>query len=135
MCNEFNQTLLHLYSRLPLRSDPPAGRLVIQCDEMLVQESPKLYVTLAGGRIRKDQLMKLRRTVERVLPDYEVYCLPGDEAEAANMIHQRVAADAAAIMAYVAGVDAAAQRGHHVVDKGQWFQMCLDRNKGAACPQ
>lgn len=134
MHNEFNQRLLHIYNRVPLRIDQPEGRLVIQCDELQVQESPKLYVTLSGGRIRKDQLLKLRRTVELVMSDYEVFCLPGDEAEAAGMIHQRIAADAAALSAYVSAVDAVAQRGYQVVDKEQWTEMCLGQRKGA-CQQ
>lgn len=127
--------LLHVFSRLPHLSDRPGEMLIVQCDSLPVDETPKLYVTQEGSRIWKDQLLRLRRSVERGLADYEVYCLPEDKSAAVTMIHQKIKADVEALQAYVMGLSAAVQNGCELLDHDQWIQRVINNVPARALPK
>lgn len=119
MQNEYNLTLVLLGNRFPIKSRSPDEKLVIKADPFQAKETGKLYVTPEGSRVKKDQILKLRKVSTDLLPLYEVYCFQGDEDKAADLIWQQLAKDLEVAKAHVDGIHASIQAGREVLDQDE----------------
>jgi hypothetical protein len=111
---EYNESLLAVKSSLPFPSDLPDGKILIQVERIAVTGSDKVYMAEDLRRINRNQLLAKPKSLGN--GDYLVYCLPGDETAAAQLILAQIQLDTEKEYKRISGIRNAISQGYLLLD-------------------
>jgi hypothetical protein len=121
---DFDKVISRVICTFALPGDVHDEKLIFKTEQIPVFETNQMYKSVSNERIAKTKLMRPFDRYKMLIPQYEVFCLPGDEEKAAEAIRQKLEPELLKMLDHLQGLVSAVSGGVLVLD-GKAF---MDRN-------
>lgn len=118
---DFDKVLIKVSNVYTMPGDEPEAKLAFKMEQVPAYETEKLYKTVNNERVAKTKLMKPVNRFDMFIPTYEVYCLPGDEQAAAEIIRKLLEPQLDQLLEHIQAIVSAIKGGVQLFDGPAYF--------------
>lgn len=126
---DFNKTIVKVKVSFPIAGDPAHPKLLIRMEEVLAIETDKMFRTIDNKRVAKEKLLKPFCEYDMFLPEYQAYCLPGDEEKAAEVIRAALELKARELSEHLQGIYESTKAGVNIVNPEAYFDLTMKESE------
>jgi hypothetical protein len=126
---DYNKVLIRVKNTYAMPSDIHDEKLIFKMEKIPVFETEKLYKSINNERILKTKLLKPTDRYKMMIPEYEVFCLPGDEEQAAEIIRKKIEPQLLLMLDHLQGIVSAIKAGVELLESDAHLARNIDRSE------